>query len=181
MMKTTRIWLSLIAAALLFAGCSSTAKKDDGGDGGETTEAPAAVEDRSGESAQTSGASQASGWQGNPLDNPDSLLYSKVVYFDFDQSDIRGEYVDMLRAHADYLNSNRNVTVTIEGHCDERGSREYNIGLGERRANAVKSFLQAEGVSGSQINTISYGEERPADLGHDESAWSRNRRGVLVY
>jgi peptidoglycan-associated lipoprotein len=87
----------------------------------------------------------------------------------------------MLHAHAGYLVANPSATVMIEGHCDERGSREYNIGLGERRANTVKQFFEAEGVDPAQLNTISYGEERPEMLGHDEAAWSKNRRAVLVY
>ena len=161
---------AIIASVLLVAGCSSTGTKDDPG---------AAVEDRGG--ATTSGASAGGAWSGNPLENPNSLLYTKIVYFDFDQSTIRSEFVDVLRAHAGYLISNPSVSVLVEGHADERGSREYNIGLGERRANAVRTFLEAEGVSTSQINTISYGEERPMAMGHDEVSWAENRRGVLVY
>jgi peptidoglycan-associated lipoprotein len=171
MKSKSSAWLVIAAAALLFAGCTSTGTKDDPG---------ASVEDR-GTGAVTSGASQGGAWTGNPLENPNSLLYTKTVYFDFDQSTIRSEFVDVLRAHAAYLNSNRSVSVLIEGHADERGSREYNIGLGERRANAVRTFLAAEGVSEAQMNTISYGEERPAALGHDEMSWAENRRGVLVY
>jgi len=140
----------------------------------------APVADASGD-ASTSGANRGGAWTGNPLDNPDSPLYSKTIYFDFDKSDIRADSVDMLRAHAEYLVANAGASLTVEGHCDERGSREYNIGLGERRAAAIKRFLEAEGVSGTQINTISYGEERPVDDGHNETAWSMNRRGELVY
>jgi peptidoglycan-associated lipoprotein len=158
-------------ASLLFVGCSSTGTKGDGG---------ASIEDR-GSSASTSGASQGGVWTGNPLDNPNSLLSTKTIYFEFDRSEIRSEFMDVLRAHAAYLNTNRSASVRVEGHADERGSREYNIGLGERRANSVRDFLQAEGVSDSQINTISYGEERPASLGHDEISWAENRRAVLVY
>lgn len=172
MKSKSSAWLAIAALALLFAGCSSTGTKDDPG---------ASVEDRGTSGASTSGIGQAGTWTGNPLDNPNSLLYTKTVYFDFDQSTIRSEFIDVLRAHAAYLNSNRAATVLIEGHADERGSREYNIGLGERRANAVRNFLEAEGVTDAQINTISYGEERPAALGHDEMSWAENRRGVLVY
>ena len=166
-------WSLMLIAVLLFSGCSSLMRSDDAGsgDGAGVSES----------GATTSGASQGGSFQGNPLDNPDSLLYTKVIYFDFDQSDIRAESVPTLRAHAEYLLANSGASVTVEGHCDERGSREYNIGLGERRASAIKRFLEAEGVADSQINTISYGEERPADPGHGESAWAMNRRGVLVY
>ena len=171
-MKITRTALAAIAAAsLLFAGCTSTGTREGGG---------AAVEE-GGSGAATSGASRGGAWSGNPLDDPNSLLSTKTIYFEFDQSSIRSEFVDVLRAHAGYLNTNSSATVRIEGHADERGSREYNIGLGERRANAVRSFLEAEGVSASQIATISYGEERPAALGHDEISWAENRRAVLVY
>lgn len=168
-------WSLVLAAVLLFSGCSSMSKSDD------ATSGEGAAVSESGSGASTSGASQGGAWTGNPLENPDSLLYTKVVYFDFDQSDILPESVNTLRAHADYLLSNSGISITVEGHCDERGSREYNIGLGERRASAIKRFLEAEGVSSSQVNTISYGEERPADPGHGEAAWAMNRRGVLVY
>ena len=166
-------WLAVVMSALLFAGCTSTVTKDGAPDG-------ASVEDR-GSSATTSGARDGGAWTGNPLENPNSLLYTKTIYFDFDQSTIRSEFVDVLRAHAAYLNSNRSVSVLVEGHADERGSREYNIGLGERRANTIKRFLEAEGVDSAQVNTISYGEERPVAMGHDEVSWAENRRGVLVY
>lgn len=174
MKSTSSVWLAVAMSVLVFAGCSSTGTKEDTGGG-------AAVEDRGTSGAYTSGASQGGAWTGNPLENPNSLLYTKTIYFDFDESTIRSEFVDVLRAHATYLNGNRAAAVTIEGHADERGSREYNIGLGERRANAIRNFLEAEGVAGAQINTISYGEERPASLGHDDASWAENRRGVLVY
>ena len=167
-------WSLMLAAVLLFSGCASQMKSDDAATG------EGATVSESGD-ASTAGAAQGGAWTGSPLDNPDSPLYTKVIYFDFDKSDIRSESVATLRAHADYLLANSSMSITVEGHCDERGSREYNIGLGERRASAIKRFLEAEGVSGSQINTISYGEERPADPGHGEAAWAMNRRGVLVY
>ncbi|MGV6826136.1 MAG: peptidoglycan-associated lipoprotein Pal [bacterium] len=168
----------LAAAVLLASGCSSTGgeKGDGDGTGGAGTGAGAGDG-----SAQTTGIGPGGAWTGNPVEDPNSPLYNKVLYFDFDVSEIRSEYLDMLRAHASYLAGNPNVTVTIEGHCDERGSREYNIGLGERRANAVQQFMQAEGVDPAQITTISYGEERPDDPGHSEAAWAMNRRAMLVY
>jgi peptidoglycan-associated lipoprotein len=111
--------------------------------------------------ATTMGAATASGFQGDPLDDPNSLLANRVIYFDFDKSDIKSEFTDTVRAHAEYLANNPDVNITLEGHCDERGTREYNIALGERRANAVKRMLTLQGVSASQIRTVSYGEERP--------------------
>lgn len=106
---------------------------------------------------------------------------ARVVYFDFDDANIKPEYRDLLAAHGAYLAKNPGLMVTVEGHCDERGTPEYNVGLGERRSNAIKQVLQSYGVQASQIKTLSYGEEKPANPGHDEAAWAQNRRGVLVY
>lgn len=163
----------LLVAAMLLAGCGSSGGTKDG-EGSEG--------DGTGSGVETSGAGQSGSWTGaEALNNPDSPLYTKVIYFDFDVSTIRSEYIPTLRAHAEYLAANPSATVTIEGHCDERGSREYNIALGEQRSNAVQMFFQAEGVPSSQISSVSYGEERPEDYGHSDAAWSMNRRAVLVY
>ncbi|MDY0066538.1 MAG: peptidoglycan-associated lipoprotein Pal [Steroidobacteraceae bacterium] len=104
-----------------------------------------------------------------------------VVYFDYDRAEIKPEYVPIVAAHAKFLNGDANRRVRLEGHSDERGSREYNIGLGERRAQAVRRALMLQGVGDAQITTVSYGEERPAVQGSDESAYSKNRRVELVY
>lgn len=166
--------LGLLTLVLVFAGCSGVGTRDDAAQSGAEI-----IEGGSG--AETAGAENGGRWSGSPLDDPANPLSSRKIYFDFDRSDIRPEYVEVLRAHAAYLAATPGATISIEGHCDERGSREYNIGLGERRANAVLRFLEAEGVNPSQLVTISYGEERPEELGHDEAAWSMNRRAVLVY
>ncbi|MAU40232.1 MAG: peptidoglycan-associated lipoprotein [Kordiimonas sp.] len=100
-----------------------------------------------------------------------------LVYFGFDRYDLSAEARAALQAQAQWLQSNDNVNVTVEGHCDERGTREYNLALGDRRATAVKNYLVALGVSPSRVKTISYGKERPAVLGQGESAWAQNRRG----
>ena len=117
----------------------------------------------------------------DPLDDPNSLLATRVIYFDLDKSDVRSDFQDVLQAHAEYLAAHPQVSITLEGHCDERGTREYNIALGERRAQAVQRILTLQGVSASQIRTISYGEERPAAMGQDESAYSLNRRAEIIY
>ncbi|ELW0529848.1 TPA: peptidoglycan-associated lipoprotein Pal [Salmonella enterica subsp. enterica serovar Typhi] len=106
---------------------------------------------------------------------------NNIVYFDLDKYDIRSDFAAMLDAHANFLRSNPSYKVTVEGHADERGTPEYNISLGERRANAVKMYLQGKGVSADQISIVSYGKEKPAVLGHDEAAYAKNRRAVLVY
>jgi peptidoglycan-associated lipoprotein len=104
-----------------------------------------------------------------------------VIYFDYDRAEIKPEYVGVVAAHAKYLNGDAGRKVRLEGHTDERGSREYNIGLGERRAQAVRRALLLQGVTEAQITTVSYGEERPAVSGSDESAYAKNRRVELVY
>jgi peptidoglycan-associated lipoprotein len=102
------------------------------------------------------------------------------AYFDFDKSDLRDDARGALDADAKQLGGHANLSITIEGHCDERGTPEYNLALGERRANAAKDYLVAHGVDGSRIETISYGEERPFATGHDEASWAQNRRAHLV-
>ncbi|MGO1247097.1 MAG: peptidoglycan-associated lipoprotein Pal [Oceanisphaera sp.] len=111
----------------------------------------------------------------------EALRRENVIYFEFDQDEVSGHYAQVLEAHANFLRSNPSVSILIEGHADERGTPEYNIALGERRAKAVTSYLQSLGVSGAQLAIVSYGEEKPVDASHTESAFSKNRRAVLVY
>ena len=118
--------------------------------------------------------------EGNPVDASGTPL-SRTFYFEFDQARLAERDLRMLALHAGYLRDFRNRRVMIEGHCDERGTREYNLALGERRAEAVARYLTSAGVRASQIDTVSHGEEKPEDAGHDESAWAKNRRAVMVY
>jgi peptidoglycan-associated lipoprotein len=111
----------------------------------------------------------------------DSCLRQRVVYFDLDKSEIKPEFQQQISCHAAYLRQFPDARVRLEGNTDERGSREYNLGLGERRGNAVQSALSAAGSSSSQLNVVSYGEERPVCRQHDESCWSKNRRVEIVY
>lgn len=104
----------------------------------------------------------------------------KTVYFDFDSSNLDGSTKAAVQANADYLKANGNVDVQVEGHCDERGGRQYNLALGERRAKAVRDHLVALGVEAKRISTVSYGSERPSSEGSDESVWSKNRRANFV-
>lgn len=115
------------------------------------------------------------------LDNPESLLSKRIVLFDFDRSEIRAEYRELVAAHARFAAANPSARVTLEGHADERGSREYNLGLGERRGNAVSGAMSAQGARGNQINVVSYGEERGVCSDSTESCWQRNRRAEIVY
>ena len=111
----------------------------------------------------------------------DSCLRTRVVYFDFDQEAVRPEFTAAMACHAKYLRDRPSARMNLEGNADERGSREYNMGLGERRGNAVSSALQANGGSGSQLSVISYGEERPTCTESSEDCWAKNRRVEIVY
>ena len=105
-----------------------------------------------------------------------NMFINEDIYFDFDKSNLRLLAQDVLRRKAEWLWSNSEVSVIIEGHCDERGTNEYNIALGDRRAESARNFLVDLGITGSRLTTISYGEERPVDSGHNEEAWAKNRR-----
>jgi peptidoglycan-associated lipoprotein len=111
----------------------------------------------------------------------DSCLRQRVVYFDLDQTEIKPEFQAQIACHAAYLRQFPEARVRLEGNADERGSREYNLGLGERRGNAVQSAVSAAGASSAQLNVVSYGEERPVCRQHDESCWSKNRRVEIIY
>lgn len=115
------------------------------------------------------------------FDNPQSLLSKRVVYFDYDKSTVRPEYRDIVTAHSAYTAAHSSARVTLEGHADERGSREYNLGLGERRGNAVMGLMSAQGSRGNQLNVVSYGEERPVCRVSDDTCWGQNRRVEIVY
>jgi len=116
----------------------------------------------------------------NDLDN-DACLRQRVVYFDLDQDALRPEFQSIVACHAKYLRDRPSSRMTLEGNADERGSREYNLGLGERRGNAVSSAVQANGGSGSQVNVTSYGEERPTCTASNEDCWAKNRRVEIIY
>lgn len=171
MNSTFRAALMALTAVLLLPGCPSqpTVEQDPGG----------AVQEPS--DTQTYGSSGSGGYTAADLNDPSSPLYQKVIYFDYDSSDIQPQFIDILRAHASYLSTNSGASVTLEGHTDERGTREYNLALGDHRADTVRRYLLAEGVSEGRVHTMSYGEERPANPGHTEAAWAQNRRVELVY
>lgn len=130
------------------------------------------------EAAGTTAGTEEVGLMG---DDSAALLETRVIYFEFDSSVVKSEYQEILAAHAEYIAGHPDIAVVLEGHADERGSREYNIALGERRAKAVQQLLTLQGVAHKQLQVISFGEERPVALGHDESAWSLNRRVELLY
>ncbi|MDP2323149.1 MAG: peptidoglycan-associated lipoprotein Pal [Gammaproteobacteria bacterium] len=127
------------------------------------------------------GAMGGSGMGGSALGGPGASQENRIIFFDFDRFDVKPEYNQILQAHGRYLSANPTSRVRLEGHADERGSREYNIGLGEKRAQAVRNVLLLQGTVTDQIATVSFGEERPAVIGSDEEAWSLNRRVEIVY
>jgi peptidoglycan-associated lipoprotein len=145
---------------------------------------PPASEVGAGSEASGAGANGAAAGQNGDDETAGpqaGLLAKRVIYFDFDSSEIKGEGTDIVGAHAKYLASNPSARVRLEGHTDDRGSREYNIGLGERRAQSVRRALLLQGATEAQLSTVSYGAERPAVAGHDETAWAKNRRVEVVY
>ena len=165
---------SVGALAVVLSACSST--PGPGAEGGAGSGDAASAD-----GAQSTGMSGAGGMSESELYQGQPVERERVVYFGFDEYSVAGQYQGMLQANADFLKENGNREVVIEGHTDERGSREYNIALGEKRANAVRDVLLSYGVSSSQIDTVSYGEERPAVDGAGEAAWSKNRRAVIEY
>ncbi|MFB9884973.1 peptidoglycan-associated lipoprotein Pal [Balneatrix alpica] len=146
------------------AGCSSTGKTTDAGAG------------QGADSAYGSGVGSQGAIDASAVANVPS-----VFYFDFDKSDLKAEYRDALAVHAQYINANPSVQVRLEGHTDEWGTREYNMALGERRAKTVEAFLRGQGVDLMRIESISYGEEKPANAASNKDAWSENRRVELKY
>jgi peptidoglycan-associated lipoprotein len=168
-----------LAGAALLSGCAKKAT---------TIEPPTAgtqVGDSAGASpgggASTSGKPYGADAAANGRGLGDAAGLRSIIYFDFDKSDIKPEFLDVVSANARNLTNHPNLRVKLEGNTDERGTREYNIGLGERRAQAVRRALLLQGVADSQISTVSFGAERPAAEGDDEAAWSKNRRVELVY
>ena len=164
-----------LIAALTIVGCNrSNTLPELGPDGGANGGGDVPT--------STTGAEAGSGIAVSPIGGDQQRLMDQlVIYFDYDQIDIRPEFNATLSAHGQYLAANPRTQIRLEGHADERGSREYNIGLGERRAQAVRRALSLQGASGEQLSTVSYGEERPAAVGSDEEAMSLNRRVELVY
>jgi peptidoglycan-associated lipoprotein len=178
---------SIIAAiALILAACSSAPTQE---------QSPAGVEERQPGAAQpgpttqpvkpgqvarvdlTAGKPSAM----SPLKDPSSILSKRSIFYDFDKFDVKDEYRSLVEAHAKYLRENPGAKMLIQGNTDERGSREYNIGLGQRRSDGVKRMMLLLGAREDQIESVSLGEEKPRSEGHEESAWSQNRRSDILY
>jgi len=180
----TSLLVAVFAAAVL-AGCSTN-----------PTQTAAPVEDRAAGTgtgaaggATTAGTTMggvtgtATGSQAgrNPLTDPASPLSKRSVYFDYDQFVVKDEFRPLIESHAKYLQQNRNARIAIQGNTDERGTREYNIALGQKRADALKKLMLILGATEAQIETVSFGKEKPRRDGHDETSWAENRRDDIVY
>jgi len=173
-----------VAVSAMLAGCGSSPNKE---------QESAAVEDRSGATASsqqkpqtqptgpTSKPLESSSMSGNPLKDLSNILSKRSVYFELDSNVVKEEFKPVVAAHARYLQQNRGVKMTVQGNADERGSREYNLALGQRRADAVKQAMQLLGAQPDQIESVSFGEEKPKATGHDEASWAENRRADLAY
>tara|TARA_R110001583_G_scaffold183598_1_gene342314 strand:+ start:49083 stop:49667 length:585 start_codon:yes stop_codon:yes gene_type:complete len=183
--------VSMILVAV--AGCSSlgSAKKDT-----DAMQGDVSIEDRNADSSGLEGGKAygsdvngderqvtvgEDGYQDGQFNDPANPLSHRIVYFDYDSSSVRPQDLPILEAHAAYLSAHPNVNIRVEGHTDDRGSREYNLALGERRALAIRQILMLQGASINQFQVTSYGEERLAAEGYDESVWSKNRRVELTY
>jgi len=185
MNKNPVLAIAGIAALLCLAGCpSKPVLKSSANGAGSAVPANGAGNQNAG-AAGTGAGQAAAGAAGNAAGGTEGASapvgVARLVYFDFDSSEIRPEFVSVIAAHAKALSANASIRVRLEGHTDERGSREYNIGLGERRAQAVRRALLLQGVAESQLSTVSYGAERPAVQGENEDAWAKNRRVEFIY
>lgn len=173
-----KIVLTCLLAALV-AGCSTGPTKE---------QEPAAVEDRTGRAPGQPGAPGTqttplggTGVAGDPLRDPANILSKRSVYFDFDSFIVKEEFRPLVQAHANYLRANRQAGVLLQGHADERGSREYNLALGQKRAESVRRMMELLGVTGTQVEAVSFGEEKPRCAESTEACWAENRRVDIVY
>ena len=165
-----KIALSSLLIAVL-AACTSTPVKEE-------AKAPAAAAPAPAPAARPAAPAPIAI---NPLKDPNNILSKRSVYFDFDASIIKDEFKPLVQAHAKYLADHSSAKMTIQGNCDERGSAEYNLALGQRRSDSVKQAMTVLGANGRQIDTVIFGKEKPKALGHDEEAWAQNRRADIVY
>jgi peptidoglycan-associated lipoprotein len=179
-----RKWIIVAFLLTLVAGCKTAEEKPAPVEEG----APASSATAPAPGATTSGAPSGAiaGAPGGPysraaLRDPNNILSKRSIYFDFDEYAIKDQFRPIIEAHAKYLQVNRDARVTLQGHTDERGTREYNIALGQRRADAVKKMMVLLGAQEIQIETVSFGKEKPRREGHDETAWAENRRVDIVH
>ena len=168
-------FLVSIFLILFVAACATKQKDSADASGSGSASSDSAVSESEGSITETAGSGIVSGSQEDLIVN-----VGDRVFFGYDSSDLDSDALELLQDQVAWLKQNSNVSVTIEGHCDERGTREYNLALGEKRAQAVKNYLIGLGISPDRVSTISYGKERPAVVGSNDGAWSQNRRSVTI-
>jgi len=178
----------VIVAVLFLSGCPAQPPKDDAAVSQQDTDGNTASDSaQTGKldgTNQTEGSSFVAGdepYRKDAINDATSPLSQQTIYFDFNADTIKEEYRDLITWHGRYLASNPDMKVRLEGHTDERGTREYNVALGDRRAQAVSRMMMFQGATNKQIDVVSFGEEKPVALDHDEASWSQNRRVQLVY
>jgi peptidoglycan-associated lipoprotein len=188
-MKLNKTLIALLISTSLLSACSDDVKPISATDGSKN--ASSGINDAATSGLNNNAGLNAQGLSGNSanagnlsgdgdINDPNSPQV-KVIYFMLDSSEVQPDFVPIITAHAQYLVANPSLRIILEGNTDERGSREYNIALGEQRARSVANMMKAQGVGESQLQLVSYGEEKPAATGSDESAWEQNRRVELVY
>jgi len=182
--------LFISVLALLISACGDRIKPDDettaasdetstGEDAGGAT--AGGIDDGAGLGATALEGGMLVSYDENAINDPNNVLSEKVVYFAFDSNAVGDDYIELVKHHGKYLSFNVNASVRLEGHADERGTREYNVALAEQRAQSVRQMMLYEGATNDQISIISYGEEKPVSFGHDEESMSLNRRVEIVY
>jgi len=191
-------WMMAILVAVFISACATTQEEmpleDEGATGTDQSMTDGSTTDGS-----TDSGADATGLDGSDtgdgtaivdsaplsvaemLEQSEGALANRTIYFEYDSAKLTSESIEILETHGDFIAGNGEVSVRLEGHADERGSREYNIALGDRRAQSVRRVLLFQGASSDQVETVSYGEEKPAVEGQDEDAWSKNRRVELIY
>jgi len=173
-MRTTTTLALLLSSALALTACGSSVKLDDN----------AKIEERSGTAPNTADSraiSTVTTGSPDPLNDPKGILAKRSVYFDYDSYIVKDEFKPVVEAHAKYLNAHKGRKIVIQGNTDDRGGREYNLALGQKRAEAVRKAMSLLGVSDSQMEAVSFGKEKPKATGSDEAAWAENRRADLAY
>lgn len=186
-MLTIKSSVLILIIAFVMAGCTQATKPDDdladyGDDVSEATSGTTIGTIGVGDDlAGTALAGMKISYEKDAINDPENVLSIKTIYFAFDSSEISEEDIEVIKHHGKYLALHPDMSLRLEGHTDERGTREYNVALADRRAQAIKKLLLYQGAGASQITIISYGEEKPAAMGHDEDSWKLNRRAELVY
>lgn len=168
-MRNVKALAIILFSSIFLAACSSPVKLDEG----------AKIEDKS--DSRTVSTVDVGATQVDPLNDPKGVLAKRSVYFDLDSYIVKNEYKSVVDAHSKYLTKNKSRKIVIQGNTDERGGSEYNLALGQKRAEAVRKSMSLLGVSEAQMEAVSFGKEKPKAAGHDEAAWAENRRADIVY